>query len=353
MTLKYQQVRKYIGHSFQIFGVRQEMLYDGKERGVRMLRFKNGAGMEGEVVVDRGLSLGGLSFKGTNLSFLAHTGVIAPEYYVEDGPNGFYKNFFGGMMMLCGLTHMGAPCEDQGKKLGLHGPMPCTPGEEVSAYIMDEDTDTPTICMRGKLRQSEVYAEHLVCSRTMTVKYGENKITVHDEVVNQGFEAQPFMVLYHFNFGYPFVSKGAKIYLSQKECLPRDSFGEKGFIQRLIMDEPTAGRFEECYFYKLNGDRDGNTLVVVENADQSLAVSLQYNTEQLPYMTEWKSMMAGDYALGINPGVYTPMGRAHAREHGLLREIQPGEKKCFDFVLMVSDCSDEIAEMKKTAMSFS
>ena len=64
-------------------------------------------------------------------------------------------------------------------------------------------------------------------------------------------------------------------------------------------------------------------------------------------MTEWKSMMAGDYALGINPGVYTPMGRAHARENGMLTYIAPGETKSFDFELCISDDSSRIASFRE------
>ncbi len=342
MHLTYQKTRPYIGHDYQTFGVRSEMLLDGKENGVKLLRLKNGAQLQAEVICDRGLSLGEVTYKGLNLSFLSHTGIVSPAYYVESGKDGFYKNFFGGMMMSCGMTHMGAPCEDAGKALGLHGPMPCTPAEEICATVEGRSGDTPEIVVRGKLRQSEVYAEHLICERTIRLKYGENKIIFHDEIKNEGFERQPFMILYHFNFGYPLISEHTKVFLAEQECIPRDAVAKSGFDTRLRMDAPGAGRPEECYFYKLRGGVDKDTLMLVENEALGLAVAIKYNTGQLPFMTEWKSMMAGDYALGINPGVYTPMGRAHARENSMLMHIEPGESKCFDFALSVSDDAEEI-----------
>ncbi|BDF57827.1 DUF4432 domain-containing protein [Christensenellaceae bacterium] len=347
MNLNYQQTRPYIGHDYQTFGVRREMLLDGKESGVRLLRLKNGAHLQAEVICDRGLSLGEVTYKGLNLSFLSHTGVVSPAYYVENGKDGFYKNFFGGMMMSCGMTHMGAPCIDQGKSLGLHGPMPCTPAEEVCADVRGASGDAPEIVVRGKLRQSEVYAEHLICERTIRVKYGEDKITIHDDIENKGFEKQPFMVLYHFNFGYPLVSEYTRVFLAEQECTPRDEIAQGGFSSRYQMDAPRAGRPEECFFCKLKGDAGGDTLVVVENKALGLAAALKYNVRQLPFMTEWKSMMAGDYALGINPGVYTPMGRAHARENGMLTYIAPGETKSFDFELCISDDSSRIASFRE------
>lgn len=346
MNRNYQQTRPYIGHDYQTFGVRSEMLLDGKENGVRLLRLKNGGQLQAEVVCDRGLSLGEVAYKGLNLSFLSHTGVVAPAYYVENGKDGFYKNFFGGMMMSCGMTHMGAPCEDAGRSLGLHGPMPCTPAEEVCATVEGKNGDAPQIVVRGKLRQSEVYAEHLVCERTIRMGYGENKISIHDEIRNEGFEKQPFMLLYHFNFGYPLISEHTKVLLAELECTPRDEIAQGGFGARYQMDAPSAGRPEECFFCKLKGNADGDTIALVGNEALGLAAALKYNTVQLPFMTEWKSMMAGDYALGINPGVYTPMGRAHARENGMLMYIEPDETKSFDFELYVSDDAGEIAALR-------
>ncbi|MEA5003320.1 MAG: aldose 1-epimerase family protein [Christensenella sp.] len=346
MNLTYQQTRPYIGHDYQTFGVRSEMLLDGKETGVKLLRLKNGAQLQAEVLCDRGLSLGEVTYKGINLSFLSHTGVVAPTYYVENGKDGFYKNFFGGMMMSCGMTHMGAPCDDAGKSLGLHGPMPCTPAEEVCACVEDKSGTVPEIVVRGKLRQSEVYAEHLMCERTIRLKYGENKISIHDDIKNEGFEKQPFMLLYHFNFGYPLISEHTKVFLAEQECTPRDEIAKNGFDTRYRMDAPGAGRPEECYFCRLRGDADDNTTVVVENEALGLAAALKYNTLQLPFMTEWKSMMAGDYALGVNPGVYTPMGRAHARKNGMLLYIEPDEVKSFDFELSVSDDASGIKALR-------
>ena len=77
-----------------------------------------------------------------------------------------------------------------------------------------------------------------------------------------------------------------------------------------------------------------------------IAAVLQFNTGQLEYMTEWKSMMAGDYALGINPGTYTPMGRAHARQNGLLKFIQPGESLHFDVSIEFTDDKNYIKKLQ-------
>lgn len=344
--MDFQEKRRYIGSEFQDFGIKEFMLLRGKENGVRMMQVKNGGKLRFDVITDRALDIGNLEYKGINCSFMSKTGIVNSKYYVENGPDGFYKNFYGGMLMSCGMTHMGAPCEDEGRKLGLHGPLPCTPAEEVSVRAEETNTNAPYIEIKGKMRQSEVYAEHLLMDRTIRVDYGKDVIHVHDKITNKAFVEAPFMLLYHYNFGFPLLSEHTKVTLAYNEFEPRDENASKGQERRFVFEKPGDGRPEECYFYKLKGNADGKTKVLVENEELGIAGILTIDVSQLEYMTEWKSMMAGDYALGINPGTYTPMGRKHARENGLLKFIQPGETLDFDVDLEFTDDKNYIEAIK-------
>ncbi len=345
-AMDFKELRRYVGSEFQHFGVKEFMLLRGKENGVRMMQVKNGGKLRFDVVTDRAVDIGNLEHKGLNCSFMSKTGIVNSKYYVENGPDGFYKNFYGGMLTSCGMTHMGAPCEDEGRKLGLHGPLSCTPAEEVSVRTEKTDTNAPYIEIKGKMRQSEVYAENLVMDRTIRVDYGKDIISIRDTVTNKAFVPAPFMLLYHYNFGYPFLSEKTKLMLSYKEFTPRDEPAAKGQNRKYVFEKPEDGRPEECYFYKLASDGNGITKVLVENEELEIAAVLQFNTGQLEYMTEWKSMMAGDYALGINPGTYTPMGRAHARQNGLLKFIQPGESLHFDVSIEFTDDKNYIKKLQ-------
>ena len=341
----FEKQRKYIGHDFQIFGVREARLSGGKEDNVRIVEVKNGAGLEFTVVPDRALDIANFSYKGVNCAFMAKNGIVNPQYYVEKGKECFYRNFYGGMLYTCGMTHMGAPCVDDGRELGLHGPLSATPAEGFSARI--EGSDVPVAVIRGTMRQTAVYDEYIIMDREIRVPFNDNRIILHDSVTNKGYGEQPFMFLYHFNFGYPLLSEHARLVFPEKEMIPRDEIAKSGADNRFKVDKPEDLRPEECFFFRFYAESDGRSAAMLINDSIGIAVVLRFNINQLAYITEWKSMMSGDYALGINPGTYTPMGRVHAREHQKLTFIQPGETKHFDFSLEILDDASEIEKAEQ------
>ncbi|MDL2236270.1 aldose 1-epimerase family protein [Christensenellaceae bacterium OttesenSCG-928-K19] len=343
----YKELRKYIGQDFQVFGVRESRLVGGKQDNVRIVDAKSGGGLEFTVVPSKGMDIADFSYKGINMSYLAKIGYVNPYFHVEDGRDGFDRTFMGGILTTCGFTHMGAPCVDDGRKLGLHGPLPNTPADDVVARVEYDQGDEPVIVCKGRMKQGQLTAEYIVSEREIRCKYGENKITITDRVMNRGYTKEPLMMLYHFNFGYPLLSEDTQLVLAEKEYEPRDEDTAKGKDRRFLFEAPGDGRPEECHFYKLRSEADGKTAVLVKNEKLGLAVVVRMNTEQVGYMTEWKCMYAGDYALGVNPGTYTPMGRVHAKEHGLLQYIEPEEVRPFDFELEVLDSKEKIAEMEK------
>ncbi len=342
----FEEMRRYVGREFQTFGVREATLAEGREKGVKILQVQNGAGLEFTVVPDRAMDIADFKYKGVPCAFLSKNGILNPMYFVEGGLSCFYRSFTGGMLYTCGITHMGAPGEENGRQLGLHGPLTALAAEGVSARV--EGEETPVVVMRGTMRQTEVYAEHIVLEREIRVAYGENKVTVRDRFINKGYTAQPFMLLYHFNFGYPLLCEDTRIVLPEKTAEARNETAKKGFARRLLMEEPSNGREEECYFFKLYAKKDGSTTALVLNDQLNLGLAMTYRPKQLPCMTEWKSMAAGDYALGLNPGTNPPLGRAHAKEHGNLMYIEPGEIKPFDLSLEIIEGKQKLADAQKT-----
>ena len=65
---------------------------------------------------------------------------------------------------------------------------------------------------------------------------------------------------------------------------------------------------------------------------------LRYDTEALPYFTQWKMMGVRDYVMGLEPGNCNPEGRKAWKEQGKLEYLQPGEEKSFRVRLDFFDC---------------
>ena len=79
------QMLKYVGSFSQLFGMKEYTLSGGRADRVKAVDVKTGAGLEFTVVADRCMDIAGLSFNGTNCSYLNKTGIVSPEYYEKDG----------------------------------------------------------------------------------------------------------------------------------------------------------------------------------------------------------------------------------------------------------------------------
>jgi hypothetical protein len=65
------------------------------------------------------------------------------------------------------------------------------------------------------------------------------------------------------------------------------------------------------------------------------------------YLVEWKSMMSGDYVLGLSPANNHATGRAFERSNGTLRRIRPFEKKSAGMTINIIDGEEALAEFRK------
>ena len=77
---------------------------------------------------------------------------------------------------------------------------------------------------------------------------------------------------------------------------PHSEWARQHIEKALIIEEPVAGKEETCYNLVLN-----NPTVSVVNKNLNKKFTLNYSNDTLPCFVEWKSMAAGDYALGLEP----------------------------------------------------
>lgn len=329
------ELTKRVGDISQIAGAKEYTLESGKSKGVSAVDIKTG-GLNFTVLPDRGMDIAWADYKGVALSFISKTGVVSPAYYESDG-NGFLRSFHAGLLTTCGLTYMGAPCVDEGQPLGLHGRASNTPAEDVS--ITNEwVADDFVMKVRGRIRESVVFGENLTRTREITAKLGENKLVLNDMVENCGFESQPLMLLYHFNFGYPLLDCGTKLILPKGAVRARDKEAEQGMDGFNEFSGPVHEYSERVFYHDLIAKDDGEIIVGLYNpglCGTGMSVALKFNAKQLPYFIEWKQMGEGDYVVGLEPATWYPEGRNKARERGELIYIEPGEIKKYQIELQV------------------
>jgi len=324
-----------VGDMSQIAGVRLHRLAEGFEDGTLAADVRTGSGFEFTVVPSRGLDISAASYNGRALAWRSAQTDRHPSHY-EPGGLGWLRSFPGGLVTTCGLTWMGAPDVDDGTELGLHGRFSNTPATAVRAHSGWVGDDY-VLSVEGEVREAVVFGENVVARRRIEAKTGESRLTIEDEVTNDGFASAPHMLLYHVNIGFPIVDVGSRVVVPACETVPRDAEAERGADRWMEIEAPAPGFREKVYFHTVRPDREGLAQAAVVNPglDGGLGVYVRYRPDQLPCFVQWKNMAAGPYVIGLEPATALVMGRSKERAAGRLMMIEPGEVKRYSLELGV------------------
>lgn len=323
-------MNEYIGHESQLYGVEEHMLLRGKGAGMKLLEVNNGRGLMFTVSEDRCGDISRLLFNGKNLGYFSPSGYVSPQYYDDKGA-GFLKSFTAGFLTTCGLSAVGSPCTDEGEELPLHGTIANTPAENTSYWIDDK------IHIVLKVRDAAIFGRKMVLTREYECPLDRNEIIIKDTVKNEGFSDVPYMILYHFNMGYPLLTENSVVTVKSNGVTPRNDHAKTGLGKALEMEKPQDGFEEQCYYFDMT---EGAAKIYSPKIDTSLTLS--YDIEELPFFTEWKMMGKGEYVLGLEPGNCNPDGRDVMRKSGKLAFLKPGEEK--SQTIRIKICKGDTAE---------
>ena len=332
-----------VGWFDAIGGVRRIQYTEGPEQGMEMIQVRTGAGLTYYVNSMRALDIGLAEFAGVPLSWQSVNGPVHPAYFDRNGTE-WLRTAAGGLLMTCGLTQVGAPGEDNGEALNIHGRVHHTPARQVAAEASWEN-DALHLYIGGVVEETKIFSEHLRMNRHIQSQVGVNRISIIDEVENIGFERTPHMILYHFNFGFPLLNEHTQLIFPSAAVTPRDEGtpvdGYNGF------DSPEIGSAERVYYHTLDPDQLADDIASVyinqpyfpipgHEKGAPLSVRLSWDTTTLPRLIQWRMHCAGTYAMGIEPANCDVKGRVWERENGTLQMLEPGEKRTYHLELEVS-----------------
>jgi len=346
---KKEEILRKVGDISQVCGIRLMELQEGNEKGVGIAEMRSGSGFRVIILLERGMDIGYAEYKGIPLCWRSAIGDAHPAFFEPEGL-GWLRTFYGGLMNTCGLTYAGAPCEDQGKQLGLHGRASHIPARNICSEA-EWKKDDYFITLKGKLREAVVFGENILLSRTITMKMGENRLFVHDTVENMGYQTTEHMILYHVNVGFPVLDDGAQMISPTISVVPRDVEAEKGKEEYNKFSAPIPGFKEKVYLHKVKADKNGfvHSAIVNRsfNGGQGIGLYIKYPVKEMPFLTEWKMMGEGIYVVGMEPANCFVTGRAAARKDGTLQFLKPGEKREYALEIGVLASNEEILEFEK------
>ena len=306
-------IRKgYIGHPGQMTTLRRVAVTEGKARGTEIIEVRTAGGLELDILPDAGLDIGQCRFRGINMSWMSKNGYDSPAV-IAPYENEFVNTFPGGLLYTCGLRSAGPANRDNGEWHPLHGRYHSLAAEQVCAETAGDE-----ILVRGTVRETALFGHVLENRRTIRIPVSGAAVTIQDEITNLTPRAEEFMQIYHCNFGYPLLSEQAKLILpEERETVPRTAFAKTGLDRACEFDAPVPGEEERVFFQLMK--RDFRAELV--NPELGVRMKMTWSGGTLPILSQWRSMAAGDYVLGLEPTNCYIHGRHEERENGTLPVI--------------------------------
>src|SRR4029077_19907846 len=142
---------------------------------------------------------------------------------------------FDELLARCGLENNGAPFEAKTVKsdgsesnttFGLHGKIANTPASYVAVHV---ESDAPhEIVVEGHVEESRLFGPQIRMETRYITVPGSSRLVIRDEFVNLKDQPAELQILYHWNFGPPFLEDGARFIAPIRTVTPRDARAQEG-----------------------------------------------------------------------------------------------------------------------------
>ncbi len=288
--------------------------------GFRVIDVRLAGGLSFEVLPQRGLDIGALWHRGSPVSWRSAAPLAARN---ATGPtSGFLSRFTGGMLVTCGLENIG-PARDG---LPMHGSHNVTPATDV-VYRRDVVDGDIVVTVTGLIGSIELFGRRITVERSIVSRTGTPRLDVTDRIHNEGLAPAPAALLYHVNFGAPFLDDGTRVFVESEETSPGAVGACEVRPQRDTLDSNDAALFPrpaptlaESVFEHVSPR--GRVTVAPRQGGQAI---LEWNVATLPRLFQWVWPARGGWALGIEPSNSPLFGDERGNPHAGAPVLKPGE----------------------------
>jgi uncharacterized protein DUF4432 len=309
-------LRDKVGDLRQIASVRQIVLGDGDEHGVRALAFSTGGGLDFWALPDHSLDIGPLWWRGRQIAWQAPTGFGHPGRRRGDAEaaRGFDLS---GFLVTCGLEHIRQPVDGH----PLHGRLPFTPAR-ITGHGSDWQRDTPVLFCEGEVIQRHPGGEHFRLRRRIEAPIGGCRLSISDTVENLATTPQRQASLYHFNIGFPGLADGTVVEHAGRRLLGPLSVPDAAASREAASWPVDAAGQAQC------------TVRALRSADAGPSMTFAWSAETLPHLQLWHDLRPGRCVLGVEPctSPRLPGGRS-----GHEPMLEPGEIRRYEIGISVDE----------------
>jgi hypothetical protein len=343
----------------QGWSIRKQTLRGGLSDGVDLIEVDNGA-FSFSVLPTRGMGLWRGAYHGLPIGWSSPArGPVHPKFVdLQDRGGLGWLTGFDEAIVRCGLDSTGAPGKDVVPNnmgiptevdLTLHGRIANLPATRVEVRVVPGDP--PELVVKGEVYESALFYPGYRLVSTFSTRCGSNRLTLVDEVTNLRAVPAEMELLYHCNFGPPFLGPGARLVTAARTVAPRDPRAVEGIGEYDTYLGPTPGYVEQAYWYDLLAKPDGATLAMLRNAEGDRGLVLRWNRNELPAFAQWKNTAAevDGYVTGLEPATDYPNAKAFERQRGRVVKMAPGATYRAALVLEAHDTAAGVARVEAEA----
>ena len=335
--------------------IRKLTLHGGKQEGVDVIVVDNGK-LKFSVCPTRGMGVLSVTMGDVFLGWNSPvTEIVDPKLINLQSRGGLgWLEGFNEWMVRCGLESAGHPGvdrfinnvgDDATMELTLHGKIANIPASEVEVVI---DPDPPhRLRVRGRVEERMFYGPKLVLEAEISTVPGSNRFQLADLIVNDGEDEQEFQIIYHANFGPPLLEEGSTFAAAVERVTPFNQHAAKDLASYGNYQGPRLGFIEQVYCLRPKSDRAGRALIMLRNKARDKAVSMNFATGELPFVSLWKNTNAlkEGYVTGLEPGTGFPNNRRIERKFGRVPKLPPGGTFKASIDVTIHTTSTEVAEV--------
>ena len=310
------------------------------------------------VVPTRGMGIWKGRFEGVYLGWDSPVGgLVHPSFVNLEARDGLgWLDGFNEWIVRCGIGSFGAPgldkmIDNMGNEkevlLALHGKVANIPANIVKARMRLEPPYELSIT--GRVYERSMFGSNFQMDTEITTTPGANSIKTVDTVRNLRSLPDEMQILYHCNYGPPFLEEGSHLVAPIWKVVPRDPRAAEGTREFDVFGPPQTGFVEQVYFFKLIGNEKGRTSIMLVNKDETKATSVSFSVKELPCFTLWKNTnsLGEGYVVGLEPGTSYPNSKAFERKQERVVKLKPGENYRSEIDLSVFTGRAEVNRAKQ------
>ncbi len=339
------------------WSIEKRRLSGGLSDGVDAVEVNNGK-LSFVVVPTRGMGIWKGDYRGNFLGWASPVKeLVHPQFVNLEARGGLgWLDGFNEWMVRCGLASFGAPSVDAirdntGREkevlLTLHGRIANVPASTVRAKI---GLKAPfELGVEGVVYERSMFGSNLKLTTSITTTPGSNSLKISDTVQNLRSSPDEMQLLYHCNYGSPFLEEGARLQAPIRRVAPINPVAMQGIDSFDVIGPPQSGFIEQVYFVELLADNRGETRVALVNRDETRAVSVSFSVKDLPCFTLWKNTAAFEdgYVVGFEPGTSFPNPKRFERERNRVVKLRPEEEYRSEVILSVHIGKDEVRDVQR------